>query len=108
MEKKILHLPLKSKWYNMIESGEKKEEYREINDYWCSRLLINPDQTLYRFDGRVRRSDDILYKRFTHVVFRYGYTKRNMEKEIENITIGRGNPKLGAPSDRDVFIIRFK
>ena len=34
---KILHLPLKAQWYNMIESGEKTEEYRmittkEIND----------------------------------------------------------------------------
>lgn len=29
MKKKILHLPLKSKWYSMIESGEKKEDYEE-------------------------------------------------------------------------------
>ena len=34
---KILHLPLKAQWYNMIESGEETEEYRmittkEIND----------------------------------------------------------------------------
>ena len=27
---KILNLTLKAKWYDMIESGEKKEEYREI------------------------------------------------------------------------------
>ena len=27
---KTLHLVLKHKWYDMIESGEKKEEYREI------------------------------------------------------------------------------
>ena len=29
---KILDLPLKKEWYNMIESGEKKEEYREIHN----------------------------------------------------------------------------
>lgn len=29
---KILDLPLKAKWYEMIESGNKKEEYREICD----------------------------------------------------------------------------
>lgn len=34
-----LYLPLKKEWYNMIESGEKKEEYREINNYWKSRLM---------------------------------------------------------------------
>ena len=27
MEEKILYLPLKKKWYEMIESGEKPEEY---------------------------------------------------------------------------------
>ena len=36
---KILDLPLKKEWYNMIESGIKKEEYREIKPYWCNRLL---------------------------------------------------------------------
>lgn len=29
---KILDLPLKVKWYEMIESGNKKEEYREIKN----------------------------------------------------------------------------
>lgn len=41
METKELRLSLKTKWYKMIESGEKKEEYREINPYWCSRLLYH-------------------------------------------------------------------
>ena len=27
---KILHLTLKKKWFDMIASGEKKEEYREM------------------------------------------------------------------------------
>lgn len=30
MEEKILYLPLKKKWYEMIESGEKPEEYRVV------------------------------------------------------------------------------
>ena len=34
----ILDLPLKAIWYNMIESGEKKEEYREHNSYWAKRF----------------------------------------------------------------------
>lgn len=34
---KTLHLPLKAKWYEMIENGVKTEEYREwwINNYHC-------------------------------------------------------------------------
>ena len=35
----ILDLPLKKQWYQMIESGIKKEEYREIKPYWEKRLL---------------------------------------------------------------------
>ena len=35
---KILHLPLKAKWYEMQERGEKTEEYREITPYWYQRL----------------------------------------------------------------------
>ena len=36
---KILYLPLKKQWYEMIESGEKKEEYRLLKPYWEKRLL---------------------------------------------------------------------
>jgi hypothetical protein len=30
---KTLNLVLKKKWYDMIESGEKTEEYRELKSY---------------------------------------------------------------------------
>ena len=35
----MLILPIKKKWFDMIASGEKKEEYREIKTYWTSRFL---------------------------------------------------------------------
>lgn len=35
----MLILPIKKKWFDMIKSGEKKEEYREIKPYYDSRLL---------------------------------------------------------------------
>lgn len=82
---KILYLPLKKEWYEMIESGIKTEEYREINFYWCKRLM---------------------FKGLTHVKFSYGYTKRTMTFEIERIRIGAGNPKWGAPTEF-VFIIKL-
>ena len=89
---KILDLPLKKEWYNMIEGGEKREEYREYTDYWYKRLIDK---------------ESLRVKPYTHVRFRYGYTKRTMLFEIDSITIGMGNPKWGAPTDRDVFIIKF-
>ncbi|MDY2988979.1 MAG: ASCH domain-containing protein [Oscillospiraceae bacterium] len=34
----MLILPIKRHWFNMLLSGEKKEEYREIKPYYISRL----------------------------------------------------------------------
>lgn len=35
----MLVLPIKRKWLEMIADGEKKEEYREIKDFYNKRLL---------------------------------------------------------------------
>ena len=35
----MLTLPIKKKWFDMIASGEKKEEYREIKPYYDSRFM---------------------------------------------------------------------
>ena len=37
--KKILHLTLKKKWFDMIAREEKHTEFREIKPYWEKRLL---------------------------------------------------------------------
>ena len=109
---KTLHLPLKAKWYEMIESGVKTEEYREIKPYWIKRLCDN-------WVGRDRFIDCMnnccinciqtklhnLYK-YDVVKFSYGYTKRTMTFEIESITIGKGKPEWGAPTE-EVFIIKL-
>lgn len=34
----VLPLTLKKKWFDMIASGEKKEEYRDLKTYWITRL----------------------------------------------------------------------
>ena len=34
----MLTLPIKRKWFDMIVSGEKREEYREKDIYWETRL----------------------------------------------------------------------
>lgn len=98
---KILELPLKSEWYLMIESGVKKEEYREIKPYWNKRL-VGDDTPLFSHRNSNQQSN---VKDYTHARFRYGYTKRTMLFKIKDIVIGRGNPKWGAPTDKDVFII---
>ena len=88
---KTLFLPLKKEWYEMIESGVKTEEYREMKKHWVSRLWL--------IGGGV--------KHFDVVRFSYGYTKCTMTFECKGITIGRGKPEWGAPIDRYVFIIKL-
>lgn len=34
----MLILPIKKKWFDMILSGEKKEEYRDIKEYYETRF----------------------------------------------------------------------
>lgn len=124
--KKVLYLPLKTKWYRMIESGEKPEEYREITPYWCKRLLlqenmfgeykpINIDSCYTVIVDNLKQrffSGDIIPVDYDEIMFSLGYpasedSTRHILKDITEITIGMGNPKWGAP-DHDVFIIKFK
>ena len=37
---KVLHLNLKREWFDKIASGEKTIEYRELKDYWITRLMF--------------------------------------------------------------------
>lgn len=111
---KTLHLSLKKEFYNLIESGVKTEEYREIKPYWEKRLIDykelkrNYDWIVFRRIVLGQWTDPCEHfpKDYTHVKFSYGYTKRTMTFEIESITIGKGNPEWGAPTD-NVFIIKL-
>lgn len=110
---KILDLPLKAKWYEMIESGNKKEEYREIKKYWIGRLAKCGGRNSYEKTGFyckkaicfscITRGNGFHPKEYTHVCFRFGYTKRTMLFELESITIGVGNTNWGAPDNECVF-----
>ena len=42
MDKDTLNLVLKSNWYELIKAGTKKEEYRELTNYWERRLCFFP------------------------------------------------------------------
>jgi hypothetical protein len=36
---KTLHCVLKKEWFEKIKSGEKTHEYREVGDYWHTRIF---------------------------------------------------------------------
>jgi len=82
---KTLRLVLMKKWFDLIASGKKSEEYRDISPYWTSRL-----------HGKV----------FDAVEFRNGYGAKSpsVTREFKSCTIGMGYEALGAPG-RVVYII---
>lgn len=119
-----LYLPLKAKYYDMIESGEKPEEYREIKPYWCTRIGDDCGKQYYGNQYSTPYGDagsciipNCSYSNHTcicremhdykYVCFSYGYTKRRMTWEVGSIRIGCGNPAWGAPKDKEVFIIKL-
>ena len=85
---KILHLTLKKKWFDMIASGEKKEEYREIKPYWSSRLIE---------------------KHFTHICFRNGYAKDapRFTAELKGIRVCTGRTEWGAAEGEIYFVLEL-
>ena len=122
--KKVLNLVIAKKWFNMIVSGEKSEEYREIKPYWVARLFQNNSNNVdvqYLASALAGRTDllkkyidaeKIVLKQYTHVLFINGYRKdsKRIEKEIESITIDK--PKKGLCPDQWLnqafFKIKFK
>lgn len=85
---KILHLTLKKKWYDMIASGDKKEEYREMKPYWHKRLL-NKD--------------------YDYIIFKNGYSKEapSMKAEFLGLQSGLGIEKWGAELGQRTYIIKL-
>jgi len=121
----VLNLTLKKEWFDKIESGEKHEEYREIKTHWVLRLMEANNQGsrslsfsfpewMGHYGSGISAIDRLLqiraakFKPYTHILFRNGYSRNSPEMliELKGITIGKGNPKWGAP-DKDVFILQL-
>lgn len=92
----ILHLTLKKKWFDMISSGEKKQEYREIKPYWMSRLFA----TKNGFDG---------CRQFSAVEFKNGYATNSPIIRVQclGIDFGYGKPEWGAVAGTEYFVIKL-
>lgn len=91
---KILHLTLKKKWFDMIASGEKKEEYREIKPYWDARLYDKLKSIIVQYD----------IVRFTN-----GYAKDcpTMDIECREIKFDIGEPNWGAVNGKVYYVIQL-
>lgn len=100
---KELRLPLKNKWFEMTKAGIKTEDYRELNDYWKSRL------TNQKAHSRKPQSKWI-FKSFDMNTMTLGYPKSTDTDKIlcyehKGIEIRTGNPEWGAEPNKLYFVI---
>jgi hypothetical protein len=83
----MLTLPIKAKWFNMILSGEKKEEYRDYTQYYYHRFC--------KYFGVPIR-----------VKFRNGYNSNSPSFERTVIPhYGEGKPEWGAEEGKKYFVL---
>lgn len=105
----MLVLPIKKKWYDMILSGEKTEEYREIKPYYDNRLpkefgFFREGEKLVK--GNVYPPVDLSEKK---IVFRNGYSKNSPSIEtVCSLSIGTGNPEWGAEPGVKYYVLHIK
>lgn len=91
-----IKMTLSRRWFDMIESGEKKEEYRELKPFWHSRLqsLVwktpPPGSTVQFFNGPY-----------------CGGSLPMIEVELLGVVIGQGRPRWGAAKDTDYYILQL-
>lgn len=85
----MLVLPIKKKWFDMILSGQKKEEYREIKPYYNS-----------RFKGYYYPTSGMQ----PHVIFRNGYSKKSPTIKCKVVIIkGEGKQDWGAEKRKRIL-----
>lgn len=103
-----LQLSLKKQWFEMTKLGIKTEDYRELNEYWYSRLM-NYDVVSVNNSSPIRKYTD--FKQFTTNTMTLGYPKstdaeRILKLEHKGIEIRTGNPDWGAEPDKLYFVIK--
>lgn len=112
---KTLTLSLKKEWFDMIKTGIKKEEYREIKprylEMFCKQLSIHGPNKYNNFDVsfHLKWPEE---QGFDTLVFTLGYPKasdasRRLEFKNPKIRIGTGKPEWGAVPGKNYFVITW-
>ena len=92
----MLVLPIKKQWYDMILSGIKKEEYRDIKPYYTKRF-----EKIGLIGAEACSS--------VKVKFRNGYSATSPSFIAEcSCRMGRGNPEWGAVPGVDYYILEIR
>ena len=96
----MLILPIKKKWFDMIKSGEKKEEYREIKSYYTSRFNFEDEIKNGKILKTVYSSREIL--------LRNGYSNNSPTIKCRVIIKkGYGKEEWGAEPNKLYYVLRI-
>jgi len=94
----MLTLPIKKKWFDMILSGEKKEEYRAMKPYYHSRF-----ENIGLLNSVLEPTNEIRV-----VKFRNGYSRKSPSFYAwVKIRMGEGKPEWGAEPGKDYWILEL-
>lgn len=95
----MLILPIKKRWFDMILSGEKKEEYRDIKPYYRSRLISAGYLDQYGLPTL----------KHGKVLFRNGYSKASPSfMALVTVDIKTGNSDWGAEPGKEYYVLSIK
>lgn len=95
----MILLPIKKKWFYMILSGEKKEEYREIKPYYTKRFQ---NQGLLDVYGLPTTNK-------VPIIFRNGYNANSPAFSAWcSLDVKTGKTEWGAEQDREYYVIRIE
>ena len=99
--KPILHLNLTRKWFDMIKSGEKKEEYRAMSPYW-KRVFCSAFYSI-KIKKKEYQANEIT------ICFSNGYSKAREQMFIDckELDIGEGKKEWGAEEGVNYFILKL-
>lgn len=102
----MLTLPVKKKWFDMILSGEKKEEYREIKPYYISRFknMFNTAEHVPGSSFLEKLENGNRYQ--LSVCFRNGYRKDSPSFiAMCTLSAGTGRKEWGAEEGKRYFVL---
>lgn len=101
----MLTLPIKKKWFDMILSGEKREEYRETSPYWMTRFSGVFGECAY---GAIHPDFSKTRSLIAKIMFRNGYS-RNSPSFIAKCTLsaGKGKEEWGAEPGKEYYTLKI-
>lgn len=100
-----LILPIKKKWFDMILSGEKKEEYREMRPYWEKRFKKHFNWNI----GEAEIFEWHFSNKPKKIKFQNGYGKDVPSFMAEcTIRIGTGKEEWRAEAGMEYYILEIQ